>query len=64
MRGGASIPWCRFASGASQSGTGALYFNQVAKGGHFASWEEPQLFSEELRAAFRSLRPSISSSKP
>jgi pimeloyl-ACP methyl ester carboxylesterase len=28
----------------------------VDKGGHFAAWEEPQLFSEELRAAFRSLR--------
>jgi len=26
------------------------------RGGHFAAWEEPQLFSEELRAAFRSLR--------
>jgi hypothetical protein len=28
----------------------------VDKGGHFAAWEEPQLFSEELRAAFASLR--------
>jgi pimeloyl-ACP methyl ester carboxylesterase len=32
------------------------YFNEVGKGGHFAAWEEPQLFSEELRAAFTSLR--------
>lgn len=32
------------------------YFNEVAKGGHFAAWEEPQLFAEELRAAFRKLR--------
>jgi pimeloyl-ACP methyl ester carboxylesterase len=32
------------------------YFNEAAKGGHFAAWEEPQLFSEELRAAFRTLR--------
>jgi pimeloyl-ACP methyl ester carboxylesterase len=32
------------------------YFNEVAAGGHFAAWEEPQLFAEELRAAFRSLR--------
>jgi pimeloyl-ACP methyl ester carboxylesterase len=32
------------------------YFNEVGKGGHFAAWEEPQLFSEELRAAFRPLR--------
>jgi pimeloyl-ACP methyl ester carboxylesterase len=33
-----------------------IYFNEVDKGGHFAAWEEPQLFSEELRAAFKSLR--------
>jgi hypothetical protein len=32
------------------------YFNEVEKGGHFAAWEEPQLFSQEVRAAFRSLR--------
>jgi pimeloyl-ACP methyl ester carboxylesterase len=34
------------------------YFHEVEKGGHFAAWEEPQLFSEELRAAFRPLRTS------
>jgi pimeloyl-ACP methyl ester carboxylesterase len=33
-----------------------IYFNEVDKGGHFAAWEEPELFSQELRAAFRSLR--------
>jgi pimeloyl-ACP methyl ester carboxylesterase len=33
-----------------------VYFNEVDKGGHFAAWEEPQLFSEEIRAAFRPLR--------
>ena len=33
-----------------------IYFNKVDKGGHFAAWEEPELFSEEIRAAFRSLR--------
>jgi pimeloyl-ACP methyl ester carboxylesterase len=33
-----------------------IYFNEVDKGGHFAAWEQPQLFSEELRAGFRSLR--------
>ncbi|MGX4727303.1 epoxide hydrolase family protein [Pseudomonas corrugata] len=32
------------------------YFNEVSKGGHFAAWEQPQLFSEELREAFRPLR--------
>jgi pimeloyl-ACP methyl ester carboxylesterase len=33
-----------------------IYYNQVDRGGHFAAWEQPQLFSEELRDAFRSLR--------
>ena len=33
-----------------------VYFNEVDRGGHFAAWEEPQLFSEEMRAAFKSLR--------
>jgi pimeloyl-ACP methyl ester carboxylesterase len=33
-----------------------IYFNEVDKGGHFAAWEEPELFSSEVRAAFRSIR--------
>jgi len=33
-----------------------IYYNEADKGGHFAAWEEPQLFSEEMRAAFRPLR--------
>jgi pimeloyl-ACP methyl ester carboxylesterase len=33
-----------------------IYFNEVDKGGHFAAWEEPELFSSELRNAFGSLR--------
>jgi pimeloyl-ACP methyl ester carboxylesterase len=33
-----------------------IYFNEVDKGGHFAAWEEPELFPTEIRAAFRSLR--------
>jgi len=33
-----------------------IYFNEVDKGGHFAAWEQPQLFSEEVRAGFRLLR--------
>jgi pimeloyl-ACP methyl ester carboxylesterase len=33
-----------------------IYFNEAERGGHFAAWEEPQLFSEELRAAFSGLR--------
>ena len=32
------------------------YFHEAARGGHFAAWEEPQLFSEEIRAGFRALR--------
>ena len=33
-----------------------MNYNKPDRGGHFAAWEEPQLFSEKLRAAFRSLR--------
>src|SRR5438876_310637 len=33
-----------------------IYFHEVDKGGHFAAWEQPELFSAELRAAFRALR--------
>jgi pimeloyl-ACP methyl ester carboxylesterase len=32
------------------------YFNEVDRGGHFAAWEEPDLFASEIRAAFRPLR--------
>jgi pimeloyl-ACP methyl ester carboxylesterase len=39
-----------------QSYPNLIYFNKVDKGGHFAAWEQPQLFTEEVRAAFRSLR--------
>jgi pimeloyl-ACP methyl ester carboxylesterase len=43
-------------SWAEQAYPNLIYFNEVAKGGHFAAWEQPQLFTEELRAAFRPLR--------
>jgi len=33
-----------------------IHYNKLDKGGHFAAWEQPQLFSGELRAGFRSLR--------
>ena len=33
-----------------------IYWHEVDKGGHFAAWEQPHLFSQEIRAAFRSLR--------
>jgi pimeloyl-ACP methyl ester carboxylesterase len=35
---------------------GLAYFNEADRGGHFAAWEEPELFSDEVRAAFRSMR--------
>lgn len=46
-------------SWAERSYHNLIYFNEVDRGGHFAAWEEPALFSAELRAAFRSLRQSI-----
>jgi pimeloyl-ACP methyl ester carboxylesterase len=36
-----------------------IHFNELPKGGHFAAWEQPQLFSEEVRAGFRSLRSGV-----
>ena len=33
-----------------------IYYNKLDKGGHFAAWEQPELFAAEIRAAFRSLR--------
>jgi pimeloyl-ACP methyl ester carboxylesterase len=33
-----------------------IYYNRASKGGHFAAWEEPELFSQEIREAFKSLR--------
>jgi pimeloyl-ACP methyl ester carboxylesterase len=35
------------------------YYHQVSKGGHFAAWEQPQLFAQELRAAFKPVRRSL-----
>ena len=43
-------------SWAEQAYPNLIYFNEVDRGGHFAAWEEPELFSSELREAFRSLR--------
>ena len=33
-----------------------IHYNRLPKGGHFAAWEQPQMFSDEVRTAFRSLR--------
>jgi pimeloyl-ACP methyl ester carboxylesterase len=48
--------WRTPRSWAENSYPNLTYFNEVDRGGHFAAWEEPELFSEEVRAAFRSLR--------
>jgi pimeloyl-ACP methyl ester carboxylesterase len=48
--------WRSPRSWVEQSYPNLTYFNEVDKGGHFAAWEQPQLFTEELRAAFRPLR--------
>jgi pimeloyl-ACP methyl ester carboxylesterase len=34
-----------------------IYYNRADRGGHFAAWEQPRLFAQELRAAFRTIRP-------
>jgi pimeloyl-ACP methyl ester carboxylesterase len=38
-----------------------IYYNKLDRGGHFAAWEQPQIFATELRASFRSLRPATQS---
>jgi hypothetical protein len=48
--------WRTPRSWAEKSYPTLTYFNEVDRGGHFAAWEEPELFSQEVRAAFSSLR--------
>jgi pimeloyl-ACP methyl ester carboxylesterase len=48
--------WATPRSWAEAAYPGIAYFNEVDRGGHFAAWEEPELFSSELRAAFRAVR--------
>lgn len=48
--------YCPPESWARRAYKNLIYFRQAEKGGHFAAWEQPQLFTEELRTAFRSLR--------
>jgi hypothetical protein len=43
-------------SWAEQAYPNLIYFNEVDEGNHFAAWQQPDLFTTELRAAFRSLR--------
>jgi pimeloyl-ACP methyl ester carboxylesterase len=49
-------------SWAEQAYPKLIHFNKLPKGGHFAAWEQPKLFSEEVRAGFRSLRAGIARS--
>jgi pimeloyl-ACP methyl ester carboxylesterase len=57
---GAGLPISSFArrrrASVEASYPNVIYFHVVDKGGHFAAWEEPEIFSAELREAFRSLR--------
>jgi len=39
-----------------------IHYNRLPKGCHFAAWEQPQFFSEEVRAGFRSLRSNVAKS--
>jgi pimeloyl-ACP methyl ester carboxylesterase len=48
--------WKTPRSWAEKSYPSLTYFNEAGRGGHFAAWEEPELFATEIRAAFRSLR--------
>jgi pimeloyl-ACP methyl ester carboxylesterase len=43
-------------SWAEQSYSNLIYFNKLPKGGHFAAWEQPKIFVEELRASFKTIR--------
>ena len=46
----------RRAAGPSRVPDNLIHYNRLDRGGHFAAWEQPQLFSEEMRDAFRTLR--------
>ena len=48
--------WATPRSWAEAAYPGLAYFNEVDKGGHFAAWEEPELFATEVRAAFSAVR--------
>ena len=43
-------------SWAEQAYPNLVHYNEVDRGGHFAAWEQPELFASEVRAGFRSLR--------
>jgi pimeloyl-ACP methyl ester carboxylesterase len=45
-----------FVSGSGTAYPNLVHLNKVATGGHFAAWEQPKIFTDELRAGFKSLR--------
>ncbi|MDP9231892.1 MAG: epoxide hydrolase, partial [Actinomycetota bacterium] len=49
-------------SWAEQAYPNLIYFNEVDEGNHFAAWQEPDIFTTEVRAAFKSLRDERRSS--
>jgi hypothetical protein len=49
-------------SWAEQAFPKLIHFNKLPKGGHFAAFEQPQLFSQEVRAGFRTLRSGVAKS--
>ena len=54
--------YCAPLSWAKRAYPNLIHYNKVSRGGHFAAWEQPQIFSEEVRAGFRSLRVDALSS--
>ncbi len=51
-------------SWAQRAFSNLVYYNRLDKGGHFAAWEQPQIFCQEVRAAFKTLRrPGLSAHK-
>jgi len=50
-------PSCAPKSWTEKAYPNLIYYNRLPKGGHFAAWEQPELFVQEMRSAFKSLRP-------
>lgn len=56
--------WRTPRSWVEQAYPNVIYYNEASRGGHFAAWEEPQIFTQELREAFESLRPKAAVHEP
>jgi pimeloyl-ACP methyl ester carboxylesterase len=55
--------YCAPKSWTEKAYSNLIYYNRPPKGGHFAAWEQPELFVQEIRAAFKTLRPKASAGK-